>query len=93
MFFCSHHTKGNPEVGHFLATLEYYVAEEKHLSDIVQYFIQPHSLRMDVIQYFKKHHKDCAVCNTLYLTVPHGRDISNSTEDVRKVSASHHKGS
>ncbi|XP_063415618.1 uncharacterized protein LOC134697337 [Mytilus trossulus] len=89
----SHHTKGNPEVGHFLATLEYYVAEEKHLSDIVQYFIQPHSLRMDVIQYFKKHHKDCAVCNTLYLTVPHGRDISNSTEDVRKVSASHHKGS
>ncbi|CAG2208169.1 unnamed protein product [Mytilus edulis] len=89
----SHHTKGNPEAGHFLATLEYYVADEKHLSDIVQYFVQPHSLRVDVIQYFKKHHKDCAVCNTLYLMVPRGRDISNSTEDVRKVSASHHEGS
>ncbi|XP_052078418.1 uncharacterized protein LOC127716297 [Mytilus californianus] len=89
----SHHTKGNPEIGHFLATLEYYVAEEKHLSDIVQYFVQPLSLRLDVIQYFKKHHKDCSVCNALYLTVPHRRDISNSTEDVRKVSASHHEGS
>ena len=90
-FFYRHHTMGNTERGHFHETLEAYTAENKYMSDIVKYFVRPSSLRPDVIQFIKRYHTDCPVCNALYLQINRNMSMSQSTQDIRKISTTHHE--
>jgi glycerol-3-phosphate dehydrogenase len=82
---------GNTERGHFHETLEAYTAENKYMSDIVKYFVRPSSLRPDVIQFIKRYHTDCPVCNALYLQINRNMSMSQSTQDIRKISTTHHE--